>query len=310
MSDFKLKTPVVLIIFNRPDTTIRVFAEIAKARPPKLLVIADGPRADHPDDAEKCTAVRAILDGVDWDCEVLKNYSDVNLGCKCRVSSGLDWVFDTVEEAIILEDDCLPHPTFFRFCEEMLERYQDDKRVMHISGTNIPTKNLKSNTYRFSKHMGVWGWATWKRAWDLYDSSIEFWPAIRKSGFFSMRYNEINGGTYRQIYDDVYNDKIDTWDHQWQLCVSLYGLAIFPCVNLILNCGFGESATHTTNKRDHRANLKFGELVFPLKHPAYYIIDEIDRKSNKHSIINIIKYWFFLIKRYLNQIKSKICRIY
>ncbi|WP_200895202.1 hypothetical protein [Methanosarcina sp. 2.H.T.1A.8] len=154
--------------------------------------------------------------------------------------------------------------------------------------------------------MGVWGWCTWKRAWNLYDSSIKFWPTIRKSKLFSIRNIEINGGTYRQIYDDVYNDKIDTWDHQWQLCVTLHGLAIFPCVNLIYNCGFGENATHTTNKRDHRANLKFGELVFPLKHPDYYIIDEIDGKSNKQIMINMTKYCFFLIKRYLNLLKSKI----
>lgn len=121
MSNYQLKTPVAFVIFNRPDTTKKVFAEIAKARPPKLLVIADGPRADHLDDAEKCTTARAIIDRVDWDCEVLTNYSDINMGCKRRVSSGLDWVFDIVEEAIILEDDCLPHPTFFRFCEELLE---------------------------------------------------------------------------------------------------------------------------------------------------------------------------------------------
>ena len=151
-------TPVAFIIFNRPDTTKRVFAEIAKARPPKLLVIADGPRADHPADVEKCAAVRAIIDGVDWDCEVLKNYSDVNLGCKRRVSSGLDWVFDTVEEAIILEDDCLPHPTFFRFCEEMLEKYRDDKRIAMISGDNLQFGRKRTGySYYFSRYPHIWG---------------------------------------------------------------------------------------------------------------------------------------------------------
>src|SRR5665648_587346 len=169
MSNFQLKTPVAFIIFNRPETTRRVFAEIAKARPTKLLVIADGPRATHPDDAEKCAVVRAIIDGVDWDCEVLKNYSDVNLGCKRRVSSGLDWVFDTVEEAIILEDDCLPHPTFFRFCEEMLAKYRDDKRIAMISGDNFQFgKKRTEYSYYFSRYTHIWGWASWRRAWDNY----------------------------------------------------------------------------------------------------------------------------------------------
>ena len=145
MSDWQLTTPVAFIIFKRPDTTRKVFEEIRRAKPPKLLVIADGPRPNIVGEAEKCAAARAIIDSVDWECEVLKNYSDENLGCKQRVSSGLDWVFDNVEEAIILEDDCLPHPTFFRFCEELLEKYRDDERVMKIDGTNI-LSGWKSNT--------------------------------------------------------------------------------------------------------------------------------------------------------------------
>lgn len=161
MYDFQLKTPVAFLIFNRPDTTRRVFAEIAKARPPKLLVVADGPRADHPDDVEKCAAVRAIIDGIDWDCKVLTNYSDINLGCKRRVSSGLDWVFDTVEEAIILEDDCLPHPAFFRFCEEMLNKYRDDKRIAMISGDNFQFGRKRTEySYYFSRYPHIWGWAS------------------------------------------------------------------------------------------------------------------------------------------------------
>ena len=137
MSDFQLKTPVAFIIFNRPDTTERVFAEIVKAKPPKLLVVGDGPRANREGDAAKVAAARAITKRVDWPCEVLTNFSEVNLGCKVRVSSGLDWVFEQVPEAIILEDDCLPHQTFFRFCEELLERYRDDQRIGMISGDNF-----------------------------------------------------------------------------------------------------------------------------------------------------------------------------
>ena len=146
-----MKTPVAFIIFNRPDTTKRVFEAIRHAKPPKLLVIADGPRADRPGEAEKCAAAREIIEGVDWECEVLTNYSDVNLGCGKRVSTGIDWVFDQVEEAIILEDDCLPNPSFFKFCELMLEQYRHDQRIMSISGTNyLETWKSSIQSYYFS----------------------------------------------------------------------------------------------------------------------------------------------------------------
>src|SRR5512139_3287315 len=176
MSDWQLKTPVAFIIFNRPDTAERVFAEIAKARPPKLLVVADGPRANRSGEAEKCAATRAIIDRVDWDCEVLTNFSDTNLGCKNRVSSGIDWVFEQVPEAIILEDDCLPHPTFFRFCEELLERYRDDERIGMISGDNFQLGQKRTDaSYYFSRYNHIWGWASWRRAWRHYDREASAW---------------------------------------------------------------------------------------------------------------------------------------
>nr|MBA3765731.1 glycosyltransferase family 2 protein [Acidobacteriota bacterium] len=176
-----MNVPVALIIFNRADTTARVLAEIAKARPSKLLVIADGPRADHPDDAEKCLAARAAIDRVNWDCEVLTNYSEVNLGCGARPSSGLDWVFENVAEAIILEDDCLPHPTFFPFCAELLERHRDDERVMMISGDNFQFGRKRTQySYYFSRYTHTWGWATWRRAWRYFDREIKLWPALRE----------------------------------------------------------------------------------------------------------------------------------
>lgn len=153
MIDWRLTTPVAFLVFNRPDTTIRVFEEIRRARPPKLLVVADGARADRPGEAEKCAQVRAIVEQVDWECGVLKNYADDNMGCKRRISSGLDWVFANVEEAIILEDDCLPHPSFFRFCEELLRRYRDDERVMMISGDNFQFGKKRTDySYYFSKY--------------------------------------------------------------------------------------------------------------------------------------------------------------
>jgi hypothetical protein len=151
MIEQRVRTPVVFFIFNRPGTTERVFAEIARARPEMLLVVADGPRADHAGEAERCRAARSIIERVDWECAVLTDFSDDNLGCRRRISSGLDWVFATVEEAIILEDDCLPHPSFFRFCSELLERYRNDPRVAMIGGTNFqPTSRRTAHSYIFS----------------------------------------------------------------------------------------------------------------------------------------------------------------
>src|SRR5579871_4386735 len=170
MSDWKLTTPVALIVFNRPDTTRQVFQEIRRVRPPVLLVVADGPRRDHPEDEQLCRETRAVAEEVDWPCQVLTEYSDVNLGCRHRPASGLDWVFSQVEEAIILEDDCVPHPSFFRFCSELLSRYRDDARIGTIAGTNVQGGRKRGGaSYYFSKYPTIWGWASWRRAWALYD---------------------------------------------------------------------------------------------------------------------------------------------
>ena len=198
MSDFKLMLPVAFIIFNRPDTTERVFAEIANAKPPKLLVIGDGPRTGRPGEAEKVAATRAIIQRVDWDCKVLTNFSEVNLGCKKRVSSGIDWVFEQVEEAIILEDDCLPDITFFRFCQEMLERYRGDQRIGMISGDNFQFgRRYGDDSYYFSKYVHIWGWATWRDRWvGSYDVSMAKWPRIRDEGTIA----DIVGDMHEAVY--------------------------------------------------------------------------------------------------------------
>ena len=165
MTSSVMDAPVAFIIFNRADTAARVFAEISKAKPSKLFVIADGPRPARPGEAEKCAAVRAMIDKVDWECEVLKNYSDVNLGCGARVASGISWVFEHVDRAIILEDDCVPHRSFFRFCGELLEEFLVDERVMMINGHNpfFQVQN-RSYSYTFSRLGIAWGWATWAQS--------------------------------------------------------------------------------------------------------------------------------------------------
>lgn len=275
MNEFQLETPVVFIIFKRPDTTEKVFKTIRQAKPSKLLVIADGPREDKPGEAEKCAATRAIIDRVDWDCEVLKNYAEVNLGCKQRVSSGLDWVFENVEEAIILEDDCLPHPTFFRFCEELLEKYRDDERIMTIGGTNLLIE-WKSDlqSYYFSNYFHCWGWATWKRIWNYYDIDMKLWSDSKiKEKVRNVIADEKQYLNRKKYLDDTYSGKVDSWDYQlFFMCLANSGLSIRPSVNLISNIGFSDEATHT-NVFDFRANLPLKSLAFPLKDPLNIAVD-------------------------------------
>jgi hypothetical protein len=269
-----LKTPVAFLIFNRPETTRRVFAEIARAKPPVLLVVADGPRDGVGGEAEKCKAARAVIEGVDWDCEVLTNYADDNMGCKRRVSSGLNWVFETVEEAIVLEDDCLPHPSFFPFCEELLETYRADERVMMLSGDNFQFGRRRANdSYYFTRFVHIWGWATWRRAWRHYDLEMKFWPELRETRWLADILGHEEAANYwRQIFELVYTNRIDTWDYQWAFaCWAQNGLSIVPEVNLVSNIGFGAAATHTrpdslVNKLE---NLPTGEMPLPLKHPPY-----------------------------------------
>lgn len=285
MSEFQLKTPVAFIIFNRPDTTERVFAEIAKAKPPKLLVVADGARANRSGEAEKVAAARAIIDRVDWDCEVLTNFSEVNLGCKVRVSSGIDWVFEQVEEAIILEDDCLPDPTFFRFCEELLERYRDDERVGMISGDNFQFgRRYGDDSYYFSKYFHIWGWATWKDRWaESYDVTMAKWATVRDEGRLVDLVGEGRESKYwGEIFERVYRGGIDTWDYQWVFANWVNGrLNIVPAVNLISNIGFGQNATHTTGASELE-NLPITPIKFPIHHPiGVFKSLQADRFSEK-----------------------------
>lgn len=269
MDRWQLKTPVAFIIFNRPDTTERVFAEIARARPPRLLVIADGPRVDRQGENILCEKSREIINRVDWECDVQANYSAHNMGCKSRVSSGLDWVFETVEQAIILEDDCLPVPGFFRFCDELLEKYKHKPEVGHISGNNFLFGNSPfDGSYYFSRYTHVWGWATWRRAWQRYDVDLSIWPDLKDNNIiFELLQDDMQARYWSNIFERVYKGKINTWDYQWVLSNWIsHSLAINPRTNLVSNIGFGDEATHTT-KPGKYSNMEATEPAFPLQHP-------------------------------------------
>jgi len=276
MSERQLKTTVALVLFNRPDMTEKVFQMVREVKPRKLLLIADGPRPNHPEDAEKCAAARAVVEQVDWDCEVLRNYSDVNLGMRRREKSGFDWVFSEVEEAIILEDDTLPDPTFFRFCEELLEKYRNDTRVWLISGTNFQFGRKRTkDTYYFGKFGFTWGWATWRRAWDFYDEEMKHWPKVRDEGWLK----DILGDTkaerwWSKLFQETYEGSISTWDYQWLLSWWLQGgLSIVPSVNLVSNLGFYPDATNTKDASSPLANIPVEPMAFPLRHPVFIVPD-------------------------------------
>lgn len=267
---------VAFLIFNRPDTTERVFETIRQVNPNKLLVIADGPRPGYPEDIEKCEKARIIIEQVDWDCQVLTNFSDINLGCAKRVSSGLDWVFSQVEEAIILEDDCLPHPTLFRFCDELLEYYRHDNRIAVISGQNVQFGRRRTDySYYFSRYNHCWGWATWRRAWQYFDFDMTLWPIVRDGSWLEDILMDKKAARYwSKIFQATYEGKFDSWGYRWTFsCWIQNFLSILSDVNLVSNIGFGLNSTNTKRLISKFANMPSSELEFPLKHPPFLIRD-------------------------------------
>jgi len=273
-----LDVPVVLMIFNRPEKTEKVFNEIAKIKPRQLFVIADGPRPERPDDKKRCASTRAVIDRVDWDCEVLRNYSDTNMRGPWRISSGLDWVFSQVEEAIILEDDCVPAPSFFSFCKALLKRYRHDERIMHISGTNFIDKieNSDRGSYYFSKYTFNWGWATWRRAWKYFDLSFSSWPEVNNGALLQYIFDSESEYRYwTRHFENVYTGTSVHWDYAWMYAVwSQGGLSIIPKRNLISNIGYGMDAVHALSENDPRINKETSDLR-EITHPKILVRDAL-----------------------------------
>ncbi len=287
------RTPVLLLVFNRPNHTRRVFEQIRRMLPTQLFISADGPRLHVPGEIEKCEAVRAIVDQVDWDCDLHVNFSAENLGCRKAVASGISWFFEQVPEGIILEDDCYPEESFFNFCSQMLDYYRDDAEVMHISGSN-PTgdacKNLNAS-YVFSRYPFIWGWATWRRAWARYDadfSGLEQAWLDPESGFSKV---STDATARRYLYDKFLRTRdgeFNTWDYAWFYSILKHkGLCVNPCDNLILNIGFDQEATHTRSTSFTHKTQKISQSRHDLVHPASRSLDpDLERvffhSSQKH----------------------------
>lgn len=249
----ELHVPVLFLIFNRPETTVRVFEAIRHARPPQLFIAADGPRPARVSEAEKCAEARKIATAVDWPCEIKTLFRKHNLGCRDAVSSAINWFFENVEEGIILEDDCLPHPDFFRFCQELLDYYRNDERVMHIGGNNFQFLQKRGKTsYCFSRYAHIWGWASWRRAWKYYDANLNNLDEAVLVRTFNKRHIITRWmKILRKVKDKDPN--FNTWDFQWTYALFAHdGLAVIPNVNLISNIGF-DAGTHIQAQNDFSA---------------------------------------------------------
>jgi len=303
------RTPIVFVVFNRPDQTRRVFERIAQVRPERLLVIGDGARRDRPGEDLRCQEVREIATRIDWPCELQTNFATENLGCRRRLITGLNWAFEQVPEAIILEDDILPDPSFFPFCEAMLEHFRDDSRVAMITGFNIVQEHLRTEySYFFSRLTHIWGWATWRRAWTRYDEHLKDWPAIRESGLMAEIFDVPEHRRFwTRIFDQMHNGTgPDTWDYQWMYTnLMTNSLSVVPRVNLIDNIGFGPGATHTVDTAAAPA-VKAQTLTSPLVHPPAMVpLAEMDRLDQELSGCRIPR----LHHRAMNKLKRELRKI-
>lgn len=280
------KPPVLFLVFNRPVPTSQVFEAIRAACPDKLYVAADGPRSSRPGEAASCAQVRSLVDRVDWPCEVKTLFREQNVGCRRAVSEAITWFFENEQEGVILEDDCLPSADFFRFCGEALRAYRDEHRVMHVGGHVLLDAPDKEDLF-FSRLVPIWGWATWRRAWNAYDtdmSRIDELDQLPLKQWYGSQASNV-----RKAIRRIHDEKVDAWGARWALSVMANdGFSVVPRSNLISNVGFGKDATHT-KVDSHLANRPLGELGTVLTRkadlssdPAYdeAYLKIMNRKSN------------------------------
>ncbi|MBU0490120.1 MAG: hypothetical protein KKA07_17210 [Bacteroidetes bacterium] len=271
-----IQTPVLFLIYNRPKHTQKVFETIRKAKPAKLFIAADGANPNKPDDELKCLQAREIIKSIDWECELYLRFLNENRGCKVAVSSAIDWFFGNVEQGIILEDDCIPHESFFTYCDVLLDKYKDDEEVGCINSVNfMSTANDTASTYYFTKFPQVWGWATWRRAWKRYDVNMKNFPDFLKKNLISKYARTKNEQIHwLEKFERVSQGKIDTWDYQWLFAHWYYDMkAIAPSHNITSNIGFDLDATHT-KKPSTKFSYRPVSAVVNITHPAQHSRDD------------------------------------
>lgn len=291
----RFETPILLLIFNRPDTTGKVFNLLREIKPAKLFISGDGARSNKSGEKEKVEQAREITKTIDWECDVKYNFSDTNLGCKKGVSSGINWFFENVSSGIIIEDDVLPDKSFFGFCGNMLEKYEDDVQVMHIGGANFQDGIKRGEgSYYFSKLCHVWGWASWARAWEKYNVRIDD-EETEIDNVLNNTFTEKGlRDYYRKYILKVKSEQLDTWDYQWAYSIwKNNGVSIIPNKNLTTNIGFGGDATHTLDIESKLSEMKsydIGEIFHPVSKDVNGEADIYTYKTKlKIPLINKIK---------------------
>ncbi len=312
-NDFKLTTPVLVIAFNRPEIVAELFRVLCEARPTKLFVVVDGPRRNIKSDIGKCKEVEKIVAAVDWECDLKTLFREENMGCSLSPSGAISWFFSHVDEGIILEDDCIPNISFFRFCQELLEKYRDDQRIMMISGNDFGAGDQRESvdSYYFSWLNYTLGWATWKRAWTHFDIDMKLWPEIRDGGWLSRIFSKSQLDYWTVRFNMVYEKKMTTaWDYQWMFaCLIQNGLSIRPKINLVRHIGCTVGATHSFGD-DYLTSIPAQSMDFPLKHPQYVMVDyQMDELTFKRrysmplfqKIKKRMKVARLMLKKYLNK---------
>lgn len=270
---YKTSTAVGIVIFKRNEKAQALYNVLKEVQPDKLFIIADGPRDEK--EAVACEETRKVFATIEWPCEVFRNYSETNMGCCKRPYSGFNWVFDNVDEAILLEDDCIPSIDFFRFCDQMLEKYRFDTRIMQICGTNLLGQwNCDGDSYFFAQWASCWGWASWSRAWKLYDLQMNAWHNKRVKNLVEQRLGKRIYNIRKSVFDEhaEMGETLTAWDHQWSFARTINsGLSVTPSVNLVSNIGFGADATHTSDMSE--THLEAYPMRFPLQHPQSVMPD-------------------------------------
>jgi hypothetical protein len=278
-------TPILFLIFNRPETTRIVFDQIRQRQPRFLYIGADGPRENHPDDLALCAATRNILTAIDWECEVKTLFRDINMGCGLAPATAITWFFEQVEEGIILEDDCVPEDSFFDYCEILLKKHRDDQGIMMICGTSYQPQPLNSDAYYFSKYPHVWGWATWKRAWQLYHFSLATESQQALKSTIRKTFTHRRERFFWEKNMQMIIQGLDAWDYQLMYWMwKNNALCITPWLNMISNIGFGPHATHTLDSQSSQSHMIRHKLR-DIRHPESIMSNKSADRYERHAIL-------------------------
>lgn len=265
--NYQFDTPILLIAFNRPDLTRKLFTQIQKIKPTNLFISVDGPRNNKIGEKDLCNEVKKIVDQINWPCLTKTRFLDTNLGCDPHIESAIKWFFEHIDRGIILEDDCIPSLSFFSFCDAMLKKYERDPRVMHINGSNFQFgKKRGDGDYYFSKYSHSWGWATWKRSWKFYDSKMSTFPAFdQEDKINSIPLTQREKNFWLKFFRKLHLDKYPFWDARWTFAIwSRGGVCVTPNVNMISNTGYGARATHTfTKEKIHQKSEEMDYINYP-----------------------------------------------